>query len=311
MAKKPKFRRGGTTVNAPSTADVLSGITAERRDTPEISVEPTLSKSASRQDMSFGQAFRNARNSGDNTFMWRGRSYGTQMAGERSAAPAARRSTPTPTPTPAARRSTPTPTPAATRPAATNRPAPPAARPAAATPAARPTATNRPAPTATRTAAAAPTTTRTTATTRTAAAAPTTTRTSTRTAAAAPTTTRPAAATPAPAATRTPSGRYETRTLGMRRDRPASPEVVAQRQARNEERRQNVRPVRSLQDELAARERVTRGRVAANRLLRRGVQEETERARAARSAVNRAKGGSVSSRGDGIAKRGKTKGKIT
>ena len=281
MAKKPKFRRGGTTVNAPSTADVLSGITAERRDTPEISVEPTLSKSASRQDMSFGQAFRNARNSGDNTFMWRGRSYGTQMAGERSAAPAARRSTPTPTP-------------AATRPAAT--------RPAATRPAAtRPTAANRPAPTATRTAAAAPTTTRTTATTRTAAAAPTTTRTSTRTAAAAPTTTRPAAATPASAATRPAA------------TRPAATRPAATRPAAtvpNDSRRGRYTET--------PYDAASRGRVAANRLLRRGAQEEAERVRAARGAAaerragrQMAKGGSVSSRGDGIAKRGKTKGKIT
>ena len=270
MAKKRKFRRGGsTTVNAPSTADVLSGVTAERRDTPEISVEPKLSKSAERQDMSFGQAFRNARNSGDNTFMWRGRSYGTQMAGERSAAPApARRSTPTPAPT-ATRRSTPTPAPAAA--------------------------------------------------------------------------TRPAAAIPAPAT------RTETRTLGMRRERPAAPNVVADRQARLAQRRQNVTSLGSPYSELVAnrgrrpreaeeaartptptpRSTPTRGtsavgargtvmagrtladistggpRNAVERYITRGGQTTANRV------VGRAKGGSVSSRGDGIAKRGKTKGKIT
>jgi hypothetical protein len=277
MAKKPKFRRGGTTVNAPSTADVLSGITAERRDTPEISVEPTLSKSASRQDMSFGQAFRNARNSGDNTFMWRGRSYGTQMAGERSAAPAARRSTPTPAPTatrPATTRTAAAPTtnrPAATRPAATR---PAATRPAAATPA--------------------PTTTRTTATTRTAAANRPAATTTTRPAATRPAATRPAATRPAatrPAATRPAA------------TRPAATVPNDSRRGRYTE---------------TPYDAASRGRSLANRLLRRGAQEEAERVRAARGAAaerragrQMAKGGSVSSRGDGIAKRGKTKGKIT
>ncbi len=119
MAKKRKFGRGGTTVDAPSTADVLSGVSADRKDTPDISVEPKLSKGAARQDMSFGQAFRDARNSGDSTFTWRGRSYGTQLASER---PAPARRAATPAPAPARRVATPPPTPA--RRVATSSPAP-------------------------------------------------------------------------------------------------------------------------------------------------------------------------------------------
>ncbi len=103
MAKKRKFGRGGTTVDAPSTADVLSGVSADRKDTPDVSVEPKLSKGAARQDMSFGQAFRDARNSGDSTFTWRGRSYGTQLASERPAPARRAASPPTPSPAPARR----------------------------------------------------------------------------------------------------------------------------------------------------------------------------------------------------------------
>lgn len=51
------------------------------------------------QSMSFGQAFRAARGSGDKTFMWRGKSYTTKMAGEdsapkKSAPPASNKVTP-------------------------------------------------------------------------------------------------------------------------------------------------------------------------------------------------------------------------
>lgn len=89
MAKKPKQFSGPRA--AISAADNDSS-------TPSSGVSDTISAPKAKVDLgntSFSSAFRAARNAGDKTFTWNGKSYTTQMASSKPASkPAARSSSP-------------------------------------------------------------------------------------------------------------------------------------------------------------------------------------------------------------------------
>lgn len=120
---KKRYADGGITAR-----EISDAIAASRPAPTQISVAditpsvPNLRGSSNRDNMSFGAAFRDAREGGESTFQWRGRSYSTKTREE--AAPRRQRarstSSPTPPPTASPRRNTPPP--------ATPRTPPPTAR---------------------------------------------------------------------------------------------------------------------------------------------------------------------------------------
>jgi hypothetical protein len=100
---KRRFDDGGSTSSAPSLSDQdaltdpgklkiededgnpidVSGSTSSSpKLTPDIPLAP--------KDSSFGSAFRTARNNGDKTFTWNGKSFTTDLAGDKSSTPSRR-----------------------------------------------------------------------------------------------------------------------------------------------------------------------------------------------------------------------------